>query len=182
LRRKILWVSLLVLFLDQLSKALVAKSMQMGESIPALDNFFKLTYVLNPGGAFGTKLGGNLFYTALSVLAILIAGYFFLKSKREDKLLQIAFALVLGGALGNLVDRFRLGKVIDFLDFDFINIRIPPFKFGFIDFSGFYLERWPIFNIADASVTIGMILILWYVLRPHEGSVATAVAAEENEG
>ena len=143
--------------------------MKIGESIPVLDNFFRLTYVLNPGGAFGTKLGGNLFYTILSVLAILIAGYFFLKSKREDKLLQISFSLVLGGAVGNLIDRFRLGEVIDFLDFLFFKIRIPPFKFGFIDFSGFYMERWPVFNIADAGVTIGMILILWYVIRPRKG-------------
>jgi signal peptidase II len=133
-----------------------------------------LTYVLNPGGAFGTKLGGNLFYTFLSIFAILIAGYFFIRSKREDKLLQIAFALVLGGAVGNLIDRFRLGEVIDFLDFLFFKIRIPPFKLGFIDFSGFYMERWPVFNVADGAVTIGMILILWYVIKPRKhGSVAS---------
>ena len=72
----------MVLFLDQLSKALVANSMKMGESIPVLDNFFRLTYVLNPGGAFGTKLGGNLFYTFLSIFAILIAGYFFRRRER----------------------------------------------------------------------------------------------------
>ncbi|HVP35626.1 MAG TPA: signal peptidase II [Terriglobales bacterium] len=170
MRRKILWVSLLVLLLDQLSKALVASSMKMGQSIPVLDNFFRLTYLLNPGGAFGTKLGGNLFYTVLSILTILVAGYFYLKSKREDKLLQIAFALVLGGALGNLVDRFRLGEVIDFLDFLFFKIRIPPFRLGFIDFSGYYMNRWPIFNVADAAITIGMVLILWYVIRPRKGT------------
>ena len=151
--------------------------MKIGESIPVLDNFFRLTYVLNPGGAFGTKLGGNLFYTFLSIFAILIAGYFFLRSKREDKLLRISFALVLGGAVGNLIDRFRLGEVIDFLDFDFINIKIPPFKLGFIDFSGFYMNRWPVFNIADGAITIGMLLILWYVIRPQKhGSVASPEA------
>jgi len=150
--------------------------MKMGESIPVLDNFFRLTYLLNPGGAFGTKLGGNLFYTFLSIFAIFIAGYFFLKSKREDKLLQMAFALVLGGALGNLVDRFRLGEVIDFLDLIFFKIRIPPFKLGFIDFSGYYMNRWPIFNVADAAITIGMILILWYVVKPRKGSVASPEA------
>ena len=92
-------------------------------------------------------------------------------------MLQISFALVLGGALGNLIDRFRLGEVIDFLDFDFINIKIPPFKFGFIDFSGFYMGRWPVFNVADGAVTIGMILILWYVIRPQKlGSVASPEA------
>jgi len=147
--------------------------MRMGESISVLGNFFRLTYVLNPGGAFGTKLGNNIFYTILSVLAILIAVYFFTKSKREDKLLQLAFSLVLGGALGNLLDRIRYGEVLDFLDFDFFNIHIPPFKFGFIDFSGFYLDRWPVFNIADSAVTIGMFLILWYVIRPRKKLIQT---------
>ncbi len=154
--------------LDQLSKALMASSMKMGESISVLGNFFRLTYVLNPGGAFGTKLGSNIFYTILSVLAIIVAGYFFFKSKREDKIVLLTLSLVLGGALGNLIDRFRLGEVIDFLDFDFINIRIPPFKAGFFDFSGFYLDRWPVFNIADSAVTIGMLLILWYVIKPRK--------------
>lgn len=159
--------------LDQLSKALVNSSMRMGESISVLGNFFRLTHILNPGGAFGTRLGNNIFYTVLSVLAILIAVYFFTKSKKEDRVLQLAFSLVLGGALGNLLDRIRYGEVLDFLDFDFFNIRIPPFKFGFIDFSGFYLDRWPVFNIADSAVTIGMILILWYVIRPRKNLVQT---------
>jgi len=128
--------------------------MKMGESISVLGNFFRLTYVLNPGGAFGTKLGSNIFYTILSVLAIIIAGYFFFKSKREDKIVLLTLSLVVGGALGNLIDRFRLGEVIDFLDFDFF------------DFSG--LDRWPVFNIADSAVTIGMFLILWYIIRPRK--------------
>jgi signal peptidase II len=155
--------------------------MKMGQSIPVLDNFFRLTYLLNPGGAFGTKLGGNIFYTFLSIFAILIAGYFFLKSRREDKLLQVAFALVLGGALGNLADRFRLGEVIDFLDFLFFKIRIPPFKLGFIDFSGYYMNRWPIFNIADAAITIGMVLILWYVVKPHKAAPVIAIPPKAGE-
>ena len=149
--------------------------MKMGESISVLGNFFRLTYVLNPGGAFGTKLGNNIFYTILSVVVILIAFYFFFRSKREDKLLQVAFSLVLGGALGNLLDRIRYGEVLDFLDFNFFNIQIPPFTFGFISFSGFYLDRWPVFNIADSAVTIGMILILWYVVKPGKKSASSEV-------
>lgn len=145
--------------------------MGMGESTSVLGNFFRLTYVLNPGGVFGTKLGNSLFYTILSILAILIAGYFFFKSKSKDKILHLAFSLVLGGALGNFIDRIRYGEVLDFLDFDFFNIQIPPFRFGFIELSGFYLDRWPVFNIADSAVTIGMILILWYVVIPRKISI-----------
>lgn len=145
--------------------------MRVGDSILVLGDFFRLTYVLNPGGVFGTKLGNNLFYTILSILAILIAGYFFFKSKSQAKILHLAFSLVLGGALGNLIDRIRYGEVLDFLDFDFFNIQISPFKFGFIELSGFYLDRWPVFNIADSAVTIGMFLILWYVVIPRKISI-----------
>ncbi|MDH4222258.1 MAG: signal peptidase II [candidate division Zixibacteria bacterium] len=173
MRKKFLWLSLLVLVLDQLSKTLVSSFMKIGESISVLGIFFRLTYVFNPGGAFGTKLGNNIFYAILSVLAIIIAYYFFLKSKKEGKFLHIAFSLVLGGAAGNLLDRIRYGEVADFLDFDFFNIKIPPFKFGFINYSGFFLDRWPVFNIADSAVTIGMILILWYVIIPRKSSIST---------
>jgi signal peptidase II len=164
---------LLVLVLDQLSKALVASSLKMGDTIPVLGNFFRLTCILNPGGVFGTKLGSNFFYSLVSVLAIFVAGYIYFKSRSQGRILYIAFSLVLGGAVGNLIDRIRYGEVLDFLDFDFFNIHIPPLKSGFIDFSGFYLDRWPVFNIADSAVTIGMILILWYVIMPRKSSIST---------
>jgi signal peptidase II len=156
------------LVLDQLSKTVVASSMKMGDSIPVLGNFFRLTYLLNPGGVFGTRLGSNIFYTILSILAIIVAVWFYFKSKKEEKFLHFAFSLILGGALGNLIDRFRYGEVLDFLDFDFFDIRIPPIKFGYINFSGIYLDRWPVFNIADSAVMIGMLLILWYVIKPRK--------------
>lgn len=153
-------ITFLVIFLDQLGKTIIHHSLFLGQSIPVLGEFFKITYILNPGGAFGTKLGGNNLYTILSVTAIVLTFIFFFQTKKEQILIRTGLTLILGGAIGNLVDRFRLGQVVDFLDFDFFNISIPEFKLGFINFPGFYLDRWPVFNIADSSVTCGAILII----------------------
>ncbi len=155
----LLGVSVLILILDQLSKTLVEKSLNLGESISVLGNFLKITYILNPGGVFGTRLFSGTFYTFLAILAIFLATYFFFLSKIESNLSKFGWALILGGALGNIVDRFRFGQVLDFLDFDFFDINIP----GLID-----LDRWPVFNLADASVTCGMVLVLIFVLFPSK--------------
>jgi signal peptidase II len=79
---------------------------------------------------------------------------------KQHVVLRFAFALILGGAFGNLIDRFLYGRVVDFLDFEFFDISIPPFSFLFIDFGGYHMTRWPVFNIADIAVTVGMIMII----------------------
>ena len=155
-------------------KTLIFRTLYLGQSIPILGDFFKITYILNPGGAFGTKLGGNNFYTILSIVAIVLTFLFFLHTKRDQLLVKISLALILGGAIGNLIDRFKFGQVIDFLDFDFFNINIPPFKLGFIDFAGFYLDRWPVFNLADSSVSIGAGLIILQMFRAKKKSLETS--------
>jgi signal peptidase II len=164
-----LFLIFLIIIFDLLSKALVAHFMSSGESLLVLGNFFKLTYVLNEGGAFGSRLGGGLFYTFTSILAIILTSYFFFKSSGET-LLELSLCLVLGGALGNLFDRLRFGKVVDFLDFDFFNFKFPPFKFLFIDFPGYQMERWPVFNLADSAITIGMILLVIYFFLPKKST------------
>ncbi len=168
-------ITFLVIFLDQLSKTIIYHSLFLGQSIPVLGEFFKITYILNPGGAFGTKLGGNNLYTILSLMAIILTFIFFFQTKKEQVLIRTGLALILGGAMGNLVDRFRFGQVVDFLDFDFFNISIPEFKLGFINFPGFYLDRWPVFNIADSSVTCGAILIILQMFLTKKKPPETAV-------
>ena len=160
-------LTLVIILLDQLSKALVTHLFFLGESNLVLGNFLKLTYILNEGGAFGTNLGGGLFYTFTSILAIILTIYFFVKSK-GGKLLELSLSLILGGAFGNLIDRIRFGEVVDFLDFDFFNISIPKLKFLFIDFPGYQIDRWPIFNLADSAVTLGMILLVIYFFKPKK--------------
>ena len=150
----------LVVALDQLTKFLVKASFALNESRPVLGDFFRLTYIHNTGGAFGVQLGTPLFYLVSSALIIGILVLYFQKFHAVLGWTGVSLALVLGGAIGNLIDRIAYGKVVDFLDFEFFNISIRPFKLLFWQFPGYQLERWPIFNIADSAVTCGILLLL----------------------
>jgi signal peptidase II len=162
---RVLIVSLIVILSDQLSKTVVAHYFQIGKSTPVLGNFFKVTYILNPGGVFGSRLGSQNFYTVISVLAIIVTSWFFFKIKAKETWLKLGLCMVLGGAVGNLIDRLRFGEVVDFLDFDFFNISLPPSKVLFFNFPGFSLDRWPVFNLADSFVLIGIVLIIVQLLK-----------------
>jgi signal peptidase II len=159
-----------VFFLDQISKAIVKYTMQLGDPIPVLGSFFQLTYVENSGMAFGIHVDNRILFTLLSVFALIIVVYYLIKSRKEHPLLQIALSLILGGALGNIFDRILHGKVVDFLDFEFFNISLPTVNFLFLDFQGYHMTRWPVFNIADSAVTCGMLLIAISVLFVKETS------------
>ena len=142
--------------LDRLTKWLVKKNFELGESVSVLDNFFLLTYVENKGGAFGIQLGGSSFYFVASIIVILYILFYLWQHPEEGKLQRFSLALILGGAFGNLYDRALFRSVTDFFDFEFFDI--PPFHIGRAHFSG--LERWPVFNIADSAVTVGILLLL----------------------
>lgn len=165
------WLAFTVLFLDQLSKTLIFHLLFLGQSLPVLGDFFRITYILNPGGAFGTQIGGSSFYLIVSLIAIMFTIVFFVKTHPQKLLVKIGLALVLGGALGNLTDRFRFGQVIDFLDFDFPDIHIPSLDWGIFGWAGFSLERWPIFNLADTAITVGALLIVFHIVRHREKRV-----------
>jgi len=149
---KYLSLSFFIVVIDQLTKKyfesmfLDEKGNIIREPIKVIgEDFFRLTLVYNPGIAFGIRLGGQLILSSISVLASIFIIVYILKLSKE-KILEIwAFTLILGGAVGNLIDRALYGKVIDFLDFDFPD---------------FIMYRWPVFNIADSAVTIGMTLLI----------------------
>ncbi|MBN2366391.1 MAG: signal peptidase II [Calditrichaeota bacterium] len=168
-----------VLFLDQVSKYLAKYFLQPVHSVPVLGDFFRLTYVENPGIAFGLRIENKLIFTLLSILAIIII-FYYLFAMKDHKVLRIAFAFILGGALGNLIDRFLYGRVVDFLDFQFFDIRIPQFKILFFDFSGYSMDRWPVFNVADIAVTVGMIIILINALFDKQHNTAPSNDTVEN--
>jgi signal peptidase II len=153
-----------------LSKTVVVHYFQIGESKPVLGNFFRLTYILNPGGVFGSKLGSQNFYTIISVLALIVTSWFFFNTKSREIWLRIGLCMVLGGAVGNLIDRLRFGEVVDFLDFDFFNISLPPSKILYFNFPGFFLDRWPVFNLADSFVLIGIVLIIVHLVKSSRGA------------
>lgn len=143
---QLLFIALTTLILDQLTKYLVVQNMEVSQSIPIIPQIFHLTFVKNVGAAFGILANRIPFFIIVGVAAIILIILFYFKLKAENRLLRIALALVLGGALGNLLDRVRLGYVVDFFDF-----RI-----------------WPVFNVADCAIVIGMVLVIWEILRNPE--------------
>ncbi|GAB4363888.1 MAG: signal peptidase II [Calditrichia bacterium] len=172
-----------VLVLDQITKILariyLAPLKPPEPYVKILGDFFRLTYVENPGIAFGIRVNNKIVFTILSIMALIFIFYYLFKM-RENLLFRLAFSIILGGALGNLIDRFFYGKVVDFLDFEFFNITIPSFKFLFLEFQNYSLDRWPVFNIADSAVTIGMILIIMSLIFDREkNSVDAHVVGRE---
>ncbi|HEU5394836.1 MAG TPA: signal peptidase II, partial [Candidatus Methylomirabilis sp.] len=147
----------LVVILDQATKLLVQRTFRPGESLPVVPGLFNLTYVLNPGAAFGFLAGAAAafrgpFFIAVSVLAIVIICYYHARHARGRPLPVVGLALILGGAVGNLIDRLRVGMVIDFLDF----------------YLGTY--HWPAFNVADSAITVGGGLLLVDMLQERRGN------------
>jgi signal peptidase II len=138
--------------LDQLTKYLVARSISLYEVVPVIPGFFNLTRVHNRGAIFGFL--SNSHYPAARILlnlgAILALGvvvYYFFKTPAELVLSRLSLSLIIGGAIGNIIDRLFRGYVIDFLDF----------------YAGSF--HWPFFNLADSCITVGVILLLFDLLR-----------------
>lgn len=134
---------LAVVILDQFSKYIVVENMALGESIPIIEEVFHLTYILNPGAAFGMFAHNRLFFIAIAVIVIGIIIWARREILASPWKVKTGCGLFLGGAIGNLIDRARQGLVIDFFDF-----RI-----------------WPVFNIADIAICIGVGLIIWNLLK-----------------
>ncbi len=140
---KLVFLAAGLLALDQWSKWLVMTKMVEGESIPLVDSVFFLTYVRNPGAAFGMLPYKTAFFVAVT-LAVLVGIVLFLRRMPEGKvLLKTGLALQVGGAVGNLIDRIRFGHVIDFFDF----------------------RVWPVFNVADIGIVIGVGILFIELLR-----------------
>ena len=142
---KWLWLSALAIVLDQASKLAVDSTMQLYESIPLMP-YFNLTYVHNTGAAFSflSEAGGwqRWFFAALAFIISAVLSVWLARLQKHETLLAIALSLVLGGAIGNLIDRLAYGYVIDFLDIYYNN------------------WHWPAFNIADSAITLGVGLML----------------------
>lgn len=136
------WISFLVLIIDQITKYFVSRNFYLGESVQVIPNVFHWTYILNPGAAFGMLDGSRWFFVAIAVLVSAGVWYFRKELQQEPAMIQTGTALFVGGAIGNLIDRIFIGQVIDFFDF-----RI-----------------WPIFNVADIAICVGVGLIIWNII------------------
>lgn len=135
--------------------------MTLGSSINVYGDLFKITFIENPGMAFGIEFGGKLTLSVFTLIATCLIVYFIYKNKNEGIYFRASLAFILGGAVGNLIDRLFYGSIYGYAPLfygkvvDFFHFNIPDFTlFG----KTFY--SWPIFNIADISVTIGFIMIL----------------------
>jgi signal peptidase II len=134
-------IAALVVTLDQVTKYLVRANLSLGESVPE-EGPFRITYVTNTGAAFGILQGQTLFLMVTTFLGLAAIVLYFLYPPMEHGVLRLALGLQLGGAVGNLADRVRLGKVTDFID-------VGP---------------WPAFNVADSSIVVGVAIIVGFFL------------------
>jgi signal peptidase II len=147
----------IVLILDQVTKVLVHGQMALYQSIEIVPNFFHLTYLRNTGAAFGFLAGSRsplrmAFFLLVSAVAIGCIFYLLKNLRPGQNTFAASLSLILGGAIGNLIDRLRMGEVVDFLDFHW------------------YTLHWPAFNVADSAITIGVILLFIQMIR--KGSLA----------
>lgn len=132
-------ITIFIILLDQLTKYVISKYMIVSQSIPIIKNILHFTYIQNTGAGFGLLKGWNTALIFISLIIIGIILFYFDRITRE-KTIHIPIALILGGAIGNLIDRIFIGHVIDFIDFSI----------------------WPTFNIADSCITIGALWLIVY--------------------
>ena len=137
----------LIVLIDQISKIIIKESMYLGQSIAVAGNFIRLTYVENPGIAFGIQVGNPFIFTILSLLASIGIIVYMIYHRNGDKILKYGLAIILGGALGNLIDRIFVQRVVDFVDIGIGN------------------TRWPVFNVADSAVVVGMFVLLYAMIK-----------------
>ena len=135
-------VLIIWLLLDQLTKYYVMNHFLLGESLPVIPNVFHLTYIINRGAAFGMLTNQRWFFLAVAFVLIIVYGFYRKRVNNGPLSLRVGTALLISGAIGNGIDRYVLHGVVDFFDF-----RI-----------------WPIFNIADIGICVGVVCVIYYLL------------------
>ncbi len=161
-------VSLVLIALDQITKMFVMHTMHLHESIPVIPDFFNLTYIRNPGAAFGIFASTNsafrlIFFVSTSIFALGLLGTIFYRLHADDVWGQLTVSSIFGGAIGNLIDRLRYGEVVDFLDFHI---------------SGYH---WPAFNVADSAISVGVVsLLIIFALEKKKEEPPSETVPQEN--
>ncbi len=176
---------------DQVTK-LIVRGLQipfLGINLPGMPlyaskevigDFLRLTYIENPGMAFGIDFGWKSFFAVFSIVASIAILLYLYKVRQENRVVRFSLALILGGAIGNLIDRVFYGplfegtslfhgRVVDFIDFDFFNVSLFGYNFS----------RFPVFNLADAAVTIGVVMLLIFHRRAAVESEIQVAPAED---
>jgi len=164
LKKKYLYLATLspiLIVIDQITKFYIDTRMSIHESIEVIGGFFNITYVRNPGSAFGFLASSSaqfrsIFYLIITLLAVGLILYYVVKTEDDDKLTPLSLSLILSGAVGNMIDRIRFGEVIDFLDV--------------------YLgsQHWPAFNVADSAISVGAVILIVEIIRRGKEKKAEA--------
>ncbi len=149
MNRKILLISTIILALDQVSKAIIDITMKVGQSVPIIKNFFHISYYQNEGAAWGI-LNSRTFLLIALTLVVLVIIYRYMYAFKQNKRNMLAFGLLIGGIVGNLLDRIIFGYVRDFLDF---------YIFGY---------NFPVFNVSDMAIVVGIFLLIIAIFKGEE--------------
>lgn len=147
---RVLALSMAVFAVDRVTKLVASAVLQPGQSVPVVPDIFHLTLVLNRGAAFGFLKDQRVFFISISILAIVLIIYYLSKHAVTALSVSLAFGLIMGGALGNLLDRIKFGYVVDFLDF----------------------RVWPVFNVADSAISVGAGLLIICMLSARRTDAA----------
>jgi signal peptidase II len=162
-----IWLAPVIILLDQFIKIIVKLTLPLYHSKHVIGNLVMLTHVQNTGAAFSISLGSvqfnRIFFILMTIVAIGIVIYMIYRS--TTKLQQISLSLIIGGAMGNLIDRILFGYVTDFMD---------------VDFPDFIMQRWPVFNVADSSIVIAMCLLVLDMIINREPAKTAHPKSNDN--
>ena len=146
-------IAVFLVILDQITKIYIIQNFKLHESLPVIQDFFHITYIRNPGAAFGIFRDANETFRSIFFLSLppIVMGFIFMMIRGktgDDRLQNLIFSLIFGGALGNYIDRVRFGYVIDFLDFHYKKVW-----------------SYPAFNVADMSIVIGIGILFYFTFQ-----------------
>lgn len=147
-------IFILIIASDRITKSLVKSNLKYSESIKIVNDYIRLTYLENEGIAFSMFNNSGKFFLFFSPIILCLIIFYFFKYEIKNVWTNISFTLIIAGAAGNIIDRFVWGRVVDFIDVDIPDIILPFFQ----------LHRWPVFNIADSSISVGIVLLIIYSL------------------
>lgn len=139
-------LGIIVFLADQITKWQIGENMHLGQTIPVIKNAIHITYVLNPGAAFGIMENQRFVFIGVAVVLIIGTIFFYKRLLQESRILQYGAMMLLGGAAGNLFDRIQTGLVVDFID----------------------LRIWPVFNIADIAICLGAGFVIFDICFRRE--------------
>lgn len=148
-------IAIVVILIDQLTKWLVVKNMELGERIPVLDPWFAILSHRNRGAAWGMLQGQMWIFYIVTVIVMIGVLYYFHKEAKDKPLFGTSLMILLGGTVGNFIDRIFRGEVVDFVD-----VLIPIIRYDF-----------PIFNIADAALTISVVMLIFVIIKEDQKKV-----------